>query len=137
MTTLQSEITSFYASFSKQAKEWVDNNQKEKVLAYCLKEREYTKEEIEIINKIGDKYGIKFDLNGKKTFDAVGCKKCNNTGYLGRIGIFEILILNDELRTLIVDNKSAIEIRNSALESGYVPLIVDGIYKMLDGITNM
>lgn len=39
MTTLQSEITSFYASFSKQAKEWVDNNQKEKVLAYCLKER--------------------------------------------------------------------------------------------------
>ncbi len=108
-----------------------------KLCPYCLKEREYTKEEIEIINKIGDKYGIKFDLNGKKTFDAVGCKKCNNTGYLGRIGIFEILILNDELRTLIVDNKSAIEIRNSALESGYVPLIVDGIYKMLDGITNM
>ena len=108
-----------------------------KLCPYCLKEREYTKEEIEIINKIGDKYGIKFDLNGKKTFDAVGCKKCNNTGYLGRIGIFEILILNDELRTLIVDNKSAIEIRNSALESGYVPLIVDGIYKMIDGITNM
>lgn len=108
-----------------------------KLCPYCLKEREYTKEEIEIINKIGDKYGIKFDLNGKKTFDAVGCKKCNNTGYLGRIGIFEILILNDELRTLIVDNKSAIEIRNSALESGYVPLIIDGIYKMIDGITNM
>ncbi len=108
-----------------------------KLCPYCLKEREYTQQEKEIINKIGDKYGIKFDLNGKKTFDAVGCKKCNNTGYLGRIGIFEILILNDELRTLIVDNKSAIEIRNSALESGYVPLIVDGIYKMLDGITNM
>ena len=108
-----------------------------KLCPYCLKEREYTQEEIEIINKIGNKYKIKFDLKGKKTFDAVGCKKCNNTGYLGRIAIFEILILNDELRTLIVDNKSAIEIRNSALESGYVPLIVDGIYKMIDGITNM
>ena len=108
-----------------------------KLCPYCLKEREYTQEEIEIINKIGNKYKIKFDLKGKKTFDAVGCKKCNNTGYLGRIAIFEILILNDELRTLIVDNKSAIEIRNSALESGYVPLIIDGIYKMIDGITNM
>ena len=108
-----------------------------KLCPYCLKEREYTQEEIEIINKIGNKYKIKFDLKGKKTFDAVGCKKCNNTGYLGRIAIFEILILNDELRTLIVDNKSAIEIKNSALESGYVPLIVDGIYKMIDGITNM
>ena len=86
---------------------------------------------------IKKEYNLKFDLNGKKTFDTVGCKKCNNTGYLGRIGIFEILVINDELRTLIVDNKSTIEIRKSALKSGYVPLIVDGINKVLNGTTNM
>ena len=91
----------------------------------------------EFIKKIGDRYNIEFDLNGKKTYDAVGCKKCNNTGYLGRIGIFELLILNDEIRTLIVEDKSAIDIRKAALNSGYVPLIVDGINKVINGITNM
>lgn len=104
---------------------------------HCLKERDFTTEEKEFIKKIGDRYNIEFDLNGKKTYDAVGCKKCNNTGYFGRIGIFELLILNDEIRTLIVEDKSAIDIRKAALNSGYVPLIVDGINKVINGITNM
>lgn len=108
-----------------------------RICPYCAKEREFTKEEKDYIEKVGEKYNLNFDLNGKKTFDTVGCKKCNNTGYLGRIGIFEILVINDELRTLIVDNKSTIEIRKSALKSGYVPLIVDGINKVLNGTTNM
>ncbi len=103
----------------------------------CAKERDFTTEEKEFIKKIGGKYNVNFDLNGKKTYDAVGCKKCNNTGYLGRIGIFEILILNDEIRTLIVEDKSAIDIRKVALNSGYVPLIVDGINKVINGTTNM
>ena len=108
-----------------------------RVCPYCAKEREFTTEEKDYITKVGEKYNLKFDLNGKKTFDTVGCNKCNNTGYLGRVGIFEILVINDELRTLIVDNKSTIDIRKSALKSGYVPLIVDGINKVLNGTTNM
>lgn len=103
----------------------------------CSREREFTTQEKEFIKKIGERYNVEFDLNGKKTYDAVGCKKCNNTGYLGRIGIFELLILNDEIRTLIVEDKSAIDIRKAALNSGYVPLIVDGINKVINGITNM
>ena len=103
----------------------------------CSKERDFTTEEKEFIKKVGERYNVKFDLNGKKTYDACGCKKCNNTGYLGRIGIFEILILNDEIRSLIVDNKSAIDIRNAALASGYLPLIIDGINKVINGTTNM
>ena len=108
-----------------------------RVCPYCAKEREFTTEEKDYITKVGEKYNLKFDFNGKKTFDTVGCNKCNNTGYLGRVGIFEILVINDELRTLIVDNKSTIDIRKSALKSGYVPLIVDGINKVLNGTTNM
>ncbi len=103
----------------------------------CSKERDFTTEEKAFIKKIGERYNVNFDLNGKKTYDACGCKKCNNTGYLGRIGIFEILILNDEIRSLIVDNKSAIDIRNAALASGYLPFIIDGINKVINGTTNM
>ena len=80
---------------------------------------------------------MNFNLDGIKTYDAVGCKKCNNTGYYGRIGIFEILMLNDELRSLIVKDESAINIKQKALESGYLPLIIDGINKVLNGITNL
>ncbi len=104
---------------------------------HCARERDYTEKEKEIIGKIGEKYNIKFDIEGKKTFDAVGCKKCHNTGYLGRIGIFEVLMLNDTIRSLIVENKPAMEIRDVALQNGYVPLIVDGINKIIDGITNL
>ena len=103
----------------------------------CAKEREYTEEEKNIITKIGEKYNVKFDLEGKKTYEAVGCKKCNNTGYYGRIGIFEVLIINDELKSLIVNNDSTIEIRKAALKSGYVPLVIDGINRIIDGTTNL
>ncbi len=108
-----------------------------KLCKECAKERDFTEEEKEIINKIGEKSGVKFDLEGKKTYDAVGCKKCNHTGYYDRIAMFEVLILNDKIREIIVNNGSAIEIRNAALESGYMPLVVDGIHKILDGTTNL
>ena len=108
-----------------------------KLCPNCMKEREFTQEEKEIIKSIGDKYNEKFDLEGKKTYDAVGCKKCNNTGYYDRIGLFEVLILNDNIRTLIANNESAIEIRKEALKVGYKPLVVDGINKVIKGITNL
>lgn len=103
----------------------------------CARERDYTDEEKNIINQIGEKYHIHFDLEGKKTYDAVGCKKCNNTGYYGRIGIFEVLIIDDQIRSLIIKNDSTIDIRKAALESGYVPLIVDGVNRIIDGTTNL
>ena len=108
-----------------------------KLCPHCAKEREFNEEEKKIIKSIGEKYNVKFDLEGKKTYETVGCKKCNNTGYYGRIGIFEVLIINDELRKLIVDNKSSIEIKKLAMEQGYLPLVVDGIKKVIDGTTNL
>ena len=103
----------------------------------CARERDFTEEEKQIINSIGEKYDIHFDLEGKKTYDAVGCKKCNNSGYYDRIGIFEVLVLSDEIRELIVNNNSAMEIRKAALKSGYQPLIIDGIKKVINGTTNL
>ncbi len=108
-----------------------------KLCPHCAREREFTKEEKDIIKSIGKKHGVEFDLEGKKTYEAMGCKKCNNTGYYGRIAAFEVLILNDEIRALIANDASALEIKNEATKSGYVPLVIDGIYKILDGVTNL
>lgn len=108
-----------------------------KLCPKCRKERDYTEEEKNIIENIGNKYGIHFDIEGKKTYEAVGCKECNHIGYYGRIGIFEVLSLEDEVKQLIVDDASSIEIRNEALKHGYTPLVIDGINKVINGITNL
>ena len=102
----------------------------------CKKEREFTKEEKEIIETIEKKYNVELDLSGK-TYDAVGCKHCNNTGYYDRIGIFEILDITDEIKMEIMNGKSSMEIRDKALEQGYKPLVVDGIRKIVEGYTTL
>ena len=107
-----------------------------KLCPECKQERPYTEDEKRIMTSIGEKYGVDFDLNGV-TYDAVGCKHCNNTGYYSRIGIFEILDVTDEIKQLIMEGKSSIEIRKEALKNGYRPLIVDGINKVIQGYTNL
>ncbi len=108
-----------------------------KLCKNCARKREFTEEEKNIINKIGEKYNIDFNLEGKYTYDAVGCKECNNSGYYERIGVFEVLNFNDNIKELIVKGASSIEIRKEALKEGYKPLIVDGINKVVDGITTL
>lgn len=108
-----------------------------KLCKKCAKKREFTNDEKDLITQIGEKYNVKFDLDGKYTYDAVGCKECNNSGYFERIGIFEVLSIEDNIKELLVNGASSIEIRNEALKTNYKPLIVDGINKVLDGITNL
>lgn len=103
----------------------------------CAKERPFNKEELDIIKRIEEKYEIKFDLKDKKTYDAVGCEHCNNIGYLDRIAIFEILQVNDDIKELIANGESSIKIRREAINNGYEPLEIDGIRKVINGITNM
>lgn len=108
-----------------------------KVCPYCSHEREFNEQEKEIITKIANKYGMTLDFKGKKTFDTIGCEKCNNTGFYGRIAIYEVLEINDTIRALIVNNSSSMEIRNAALQIGYKPLVLDGINKVLNGVTTL
>ena len=108
-----------------------------KVCNECKKEREFTKEEKEVITKISKKYGEEIDFSKLKTYDTPGCKHCNNIGYFGRIGIFEVLDISDEIKELIVKGASTIEIRNKALEQNYKPLVIDGIHKVLKGDTTL
>ena len=108
-----------------------------KLCPYCKKEREFTAEEKQIIGEIGEKYNIKFDLENAKTFDAIGCEKCNQSGYYDRIGIFETLLITDPIKDLIVKNASTLEIREEAYKEGYRPMIVEGIKKVINGITTL
>lgn len=108
-----------------------------KVCPHCAKKRDFTEQEKEIINRIGEKYNVNFDFTNKKTYEIVGCKKCNQSGYLDRIGIFEVLTIDDEIKELISRDASSMEIRKKALESGYKPLLIDGLKKVVDGMTTL
>ena len=107
-----------------------------KLCPHCKNQRPYTQEERDIIERIGNKYGVNFDLSGL-TYDAIGCKECNNTGYYDRIGVFEVLDVTEEIKEAIMDGKSSIDIRKLALSQSYKPLVVDGINKVIKGITTL
>lgn len=108
-----------------------------KICPNCRKERPFNDQEKKIITSIGEKYGIKYDLDNAVTYDAVGCAKCNHSGYAGRIACFEILNLDEETKELIMNGASSIEIRKCALKCTYRPLLVDGINKVVKGITTL
>lgn len=108
-----------------------------KLCPKCKKERQFSDEEKKIINEIGQRYNVNFDVDNHTTFEAVGCEYCNQTGYFERIGIFETLIITDEIKELIVKGGSPIEIREAAIKQGYKPLLVDGIHKVIDGTTSL
>ena len=108
-----------------------------KVCPYCKRERDFTDEEKKIIESIGQKYNVGFDLSNAKTYDAVGCDKCNQSGYFDRVAIFETLLITDPIKELIVKDASTIEIREEAYKEGYKPMIVEGIKKVIDGVTTL
>ncbi len=72
---------------------------------------------------------------GKKFYRGAGCTTCSNTGYKGRIGLFELMILDDELREMIMENKTTDDLRNKAKSKGMVLLRDMGIGYVFDGTT--
>lgn len=73
----------------------------------------------------------------REFYKGVGCRRCRNTGYSGRIGIHELFTLTDEIRDLIVSNPTVIAIRAKAMEGGMVTLRHDGFRKVREGITTL
>ena len=108
-----------------------------RVCPKCAVKREYTEEEKNIINGIAKKYGVEYDFTGKYTYDTVGCQYCNNSGFYGRIGIFEILNMTEDVKELVIKGESSLEIRKKAMEEGYKPLVIDGFNKILNGYTTL
>ncbi len=74
-------------------------------------------------------------LEGKKFYRGKGCEKCNRSGYKGRLGIYELLIMNDEMRDMIIRNASTEEIREAARRNGMVTLRESGMESIFMGQT--
>ncbi len=66
-----------------------------------------------------------------------GCNYCSNTGYLGRTGIFEVLVITNDIRKLILEKNSSDNINNIAIKNGMITLVQDGYLKVIDKITTI
>ncbi len=84
-----------------------------------------------------DEIGVELPKGDLKFYRGAGCKSCKNTGYKGRMGIFEMLTLNDKIRDLILAKTSSAQIKHVAQEAGMRTLREDGIAKVLTGITTI
>ena len=80
--------------------------------------------------------GISPDQVGdRKFYRGKGCDKCNNTGYKGRVGLFELMTMNDELRDMVMQNVTVDEMRRVATKHGMIPLRDYGLKFIFEGIT--
>ncbi|MDD5731983.1 MAG: GspE/PulE family protein, partial [Patescibacteria group bacterium] len=94
------------------------------------------KEEFE---RIPEEYKVDLavDIKSKKMFKGEGCSKCNNTGYRGRFGIFEVLPVTEPIQQLAIKRSSSTELLNEALKEGMITMKQDGILKVLRGQTTI
>jgi type IV pilus assembly protein PilB len=77
------------------------------------------------------------ELKTTTVYQGKGCATCNNTGYKGRAGLYEVMEINDELRELILVGASAIELKKKALENGMITLRRSGLTKVASGQTTL
>ncbi|MGB9710802.1 MAG: type IV-A pilus assembly ATPase PilB [Thermodesulfovibrio sp.] len=102
-----------------------------KLCPHCKKEKHYSKDELLQMGFPQDK------IEQVKIYGAQGCPKCNNTGYSGRIALYEVMPIKDEIKELILTGASASEIKKKAVELGMITLRKSGIYKVMNGITSI
>ena len=101
---------------------------------------EHCKEEYTPDENIFDDLRLNFELPDKKSiklYQGKGCSHCKNTGYYGRTSIFEMMPINDEIRSLILKKTSSSEIKEVAIRYGMKTLLDSGIVKALAGITTI
>ena len=77
------------------------------------------------------------DAHSVKPKKGTGCDRCNQTGYKGRVGLYEVMEVTDELRELILVGASTLEIRRKAIEEGMITLRGSGLRKIKDGVTTL
>jgi general secretion pathway protein E len=83
------------------------------------------------------KLGFKTGTSRPTFYRAVGCAECRRTGYHGRTGIYEILLIDDEIRQMILSKVDSGRIKNRAIEKGMRTLRDDGARKVVSGVTTM
>src|SRR5258706_3138952 len=77
------------------------------------------------------------EANKVKTYKGKGCPTCNDTGYKGRIGLYEVMEITDEIRELILIGASSLELRKKSIEDGMITLRESGLHKIRNGTTTI
>ena len=96
----------------------------------CKEEYKASNEELKLV-------GLDPSKVDSPLYKGKGCAECRNTGYKGRLAIFEMIPMARELRKLVFDNANEDEIRQSALDNGMVTLREAGLERVLDGTTSV
>jgi len=94
----------------------------------------------EIVEKMKEVLDGLFDFEKNKSlklYEGRGCKECNNTGYLGRVGIFEVLVVSEKIAKMIIARSRAQDIARQAVSEGMITMRQDGFLKVLEGITTV
>lgn len=100
----------------------------------CLKCREEVRVSSDLLFELGM---TREEIDGKQFYKGVGCDACSNTGYKGRVGLFELMILNDQIRDMVMANASTDELRIQAQSDGMVTLRTFGMKLAQEGITSL
>lgn len=113
-----------------------------KICSNCKKETKPVEPVIqrvkEILTNLPNKESYQLDLNNLKFYKGAGCETCQGLGYKGRIGIYEVLIMSEEIEKVILSEKiSEYEMQNIAVKQGMVTMVQDGILKALKGVTTI
>ena len=77
------------------------------------------------------------DAKSVTPMKGTGCERCNNTGYKGRVGLYEVMEVTEELRELVLVGASAVELRRKAVDEGMITLRQSGLRKVKDGMTTI
>jgi type IV pilus assembly protein PilB len=105
-----------------------------RICRHCKAEKQLSDGEIKSLSEI-----IPPELLSKheRFYAGKGCPACNETGYLGRVGLHEVMEIDDTLRDAILTKTPARELRDKAIAQGMVPMIDDGFYKASNGFTTI
>lgn len=109
-----------------------------KICDACREKRVLSAEEMKSLKEVLPDIEMVADHGSKGTFyTAKGCAACNMAGYTGRIGVREVLEVNDEIRELIMNRSSAVAIKTAALKNGMTTMTQDGFLKAMEGLTTI
>lgn len=107
-----------------------------KICQKCRVSKEYTETDLAYLTS-KQRAKILGKQKSIRTYIGKGCPVCHNTGYDGRVGIFEVLTISEELRKAIMDREDADTLRQLATEAGMITMIDDGIQKVKEGVTTI
>ncbi|MCK5416791.1 type II/IV secretion system protein [Candidatus Parcubacteria bacterium] len=113
-----------------------------KVCQHCKEPHELNEEESEKLNKILAVISPKAEVNIPNVLPPLykagkGCDKCGGIGYKGRIGVYEIFKMTDDIKELVFKNAPSFKILQQAIENGMVTMLQDGILKCLNGVSTL